>query len=53
VIKTYAALSGESSEHCMENVMEQRRRRAQFAKFKKNAKAVFFPGRLRRETAAA
>jgi tRNA A-37 threonylcarbamoyl transferase component Bud32 len=53
VIRTYAALSGESSEQCMENIMEQKRRRAQFAKFKKNAKAVFFPGRLRRETATA
>ncbi len=53
VLETYAAMCGESSEHCLEVIMEQKRRRAQFSKLKKNAKAVFFPGRLRKETATA
>lgn len=53
VIKSYAVLCGESSEHCFDNIMEQKRRRAQFSKVKRNAKAVFFPARLRKETAAA
>jgi hypothetical protein len=52
MIKGYAGLSGQSSENLLDNIMAQQRRRAQFSRLKKNAKAILFPGRLRRETTA-
>jgi tRNA A-37 threonylcarbamoyl transferase component Bud32 len=52
MIKCYAELSGKPPADIMDTILTQQRKRAQFARLKKNAKAVFFPGRLRKEAAA-
>jgi tRNA A-37 threonylcarbamoyl transferase component Bud32 len=52
LIRQYAELHGRSAKVWLDNIIGLKRKREQFSRLKKHAKAVFFPGRLRRQATA-